>query len=93
MSRNEIPKKFNRWSSFWDMWSLELNKSNLSAVEACLSYPMSLPEIDKIIIGVNNASQLEEIIKISSFKKTLNNFSFMKSDDQMLINPNNWRRI
>ena len=43
MPRNKIPKIFDRWFRAWDQWSLELEKNNLSAVEACLLYPLSLP--------------------------------------------------
>ncbi len=93
MPRKKIPKKFDRWSFIWDKWSSELNKNNFTALEACLSYPLSLPEVNKIIIGVNNADQLKEILKIYKSKRNDVDFSFMNSNDQMLINPNNWSNL
>ena len=93
MPRNKIPKIFNKWSEVWDKWSLELKKHNLSASEVCLSYPLSLPEIDRIIIGVDNVSQLNDIIKKSKSQQSQVDWSFMISNDQMLINPTNWNKL
>jgi aryl-alcohol dehydrogenase-like predicted oxidoreductase len=90
MPRNRIPNIFNEWSEVWDQWALKLKNNNLSALEACLSYPLSLPEIDKIIVGVENVNQLRDIIDKSKSKKIKNDFSFMISNNQMLINPSNW---
>ncbi len=90
MPRAKIPAKFNKWSKIWDRWEYELANNNLDAKTVCLSYPLSLKEVDKIIIGVDNIEQLNEIV-LASKKKIKNvNWSFMTSNDQMLINPSNW---
>ena len=93
MPRNKIPKIFNKWSEVWDKWSLELKKHNLSASEVCLSYPLSLPEIDRVIVGVDNTDQLIELIKRSKSQQSQVDWSFMISNDQMLINPTNWNKL
>ncbi len=93
MPRNKIPKIFDKWSKVWDQWSLKLEDNNLSALEACLSYPLSLPEIDKLIVGVESVDQLNDIIDKSQYKKKKIDCSFMTSNDQMLINPTNWQAI
>jgi aryl-alcohol dehydrogenase-like predicted oxidoreductase len=90
MPRNRIPKNFDRWSKVWDQWSLELERNKLSAIEACLLYPLSFPEIDRVIVGVDNATQLNDIIKNSKSQQSKVDWSFMISNDQMLINPTNW---
>lgn len=91
MPRNKIPKIFDKWSKIWDQWSLELKKKNLSATVACLLYPLSFSEIDRVIVGVDNAAQLNDIIKSSKFQQSNIDWSFMISEDQMLINPSNWK--
>lgn len=93
MKRDLIPSYFDSWVNIWDRWKLELTKNDINPIELCLSYPRSLPEIDKIIVGVENAMQLNEIIKKSKIK--INNFdtSFMISNDLKLINPYNWRKL
>ena len=93
MPRHKIPAKFNKWLKIWDRWEYELAHNNLDAKTVCLSYPLSLKEVDKIIIGVDNIEQLNEIV-LASKKKIKNvNWSFMISNDQMLINPSNWIKL
>ena len=93
MPRTRIPNKFNRWSHIWDQWSLELKKNNLTAIEVCLSYPLSLPEINHVIVGVENVDQLDNIIKKSKSKIPQIDWSFMNSNDAMLVNPFNWSKL
>lgn len=90
---NKIPKSFNKWFKIWEKWSLELKKNDLSAAEVCLLYPLSLPEVDRVIVGVDNTDQLNELIKRSKSQKPQMDCSFMISNDQMLINPSNWSKL
>jgi len=92
MPRSRIPKIFDKWNEIWDQWFLNLKKNNISALEACLSYPLSLPQIDKLVIGVDNVTQLKDIILKTKSKKSKIDWSFMISTDQMLINPTNWKK-
>ena len=93
MSRNKLPKYFDKWSGVWDQWSSVLKKNNLNPAEVCLSYPFSLPEIDHIIVGVNSAYQLNDIINKSQSQFPEIDLSFMISSDQKLINPTNWNNL
>jgi len=87
---NKIPKKFKKWKSILNQWHNQLGKKKINAVEACLSYPLSLAEVDKIIVGVNNIRQFREIIDAYQKKFKFKGWSFMISNDQQLINPSNW---
>jgi len=93
MSPNNIPKEFNNQSNIWEKWNRELKKNNISAIEACLSYPLLFPEIEKVIVGVDSFNQLYEIIKISQNQISKIDTSFMISNDEMLINPYNWNKL
>ena len=88
--RNKIPSKFEKWSNIWDQWSHKLNKKGLNALDACLSYPLSLKEVNYIIVGVDNTKQLKDIIYVSKKKIVKEDWSFMISNNSMLINPSNW---
>jgi len=57
-----------------------------------LSYPLSLPEINRIIVGVDNADQLYDLVIKSKTQNSQIDFSFMISNDKMLINPSNWNK-
>ncbi len=93
MPRERIPKNFNRWSKIWDKWSSEIKKNKLDVIETCLLYPLSMPEIDHVIVGVDNVNQLNDIIKKSKSQIKQSDMSFMISNDQLLINPTNWNKL
>ena len=93
MPRNKIPRKFGAWATLWDRWALELEENNLSAAAACLSYPLSLPEVDRVVVGVDSVDQLKALIAASQTQLSQHDFSFMTSEDQMFINPSNWSAL
>lgn len=93
MPRNKIPAKSEAWATLWDSWASELEVNNLSAAAACLSYPLSLPEVDRVVVGVDSVDQLKAIFAASQIKLPHHDFSFMTSEDQMLINPSNWSAL
>jgi len=90
MSRNKIPKKFEKWSHIWNTWHQKLREKNLSAIAVCLAYPLSLKEVRHVIVGVDNKEQINKIIHESKNKINKKIWSFMNSDDQDLINPTKW---
>ena len=93
MPRNNIPPKFKAWGLLWDNWSAKLKEAKVSAASVCLSYPLSLPEVQCVVVGVDNVDQLEEIIAASQVPFPLHDFSFMTLEDQMLIDPSNWSSL
>jgi aryl-alcohol dehydrogenase-like predicted oxidoreductase len=90
LPRSRIPKKFNRWSNIWNAWHDNLIKRQTSAIKACLHYPLSLPSINKVIIGVENLTQFAKLIKTSQEELNGEDWSFMVSGDEKLINPTLW---
>ena len=93
MPRKKIPNKFDKWNLIWDQWHSELSNSKLDAQEACLSYPLSLSEVNNVIVGVDNINQLKKLVGISKNKTLKKDWSFMISEDRMLIDPTNWDKF
>jgi len=93
MPRNKIPSKFNKWSNIWNQWANKLEKDNLDAVSVCLSYPLSLKGVSRVIVGVDNLKQFKNIILASKEKNKIEDLSFMISNDVKLINPFNWKTL
>lgn len=83
------PEKFMRWQKLWAEWDGWLASSKLDPVAACLGFVLSEPRVDKVIVGVENAMQLENIIKASAIKspKVPASISSMDID---LLNPAKW---
>lgn len=93
LKSREIPMQFKKWKPMLDRWYNELKEKELNALSECLSYPMSINRIDKLIVGVNNVKQLTEIVEATKLSLAKRDWSFMKSNDKNLINPSNWKKL
>ena len=85
----EMPDKFNHWSNIWNDWHDWLSENSISAVHACLNFVLEHPQINKIVVGIENAEQLEEIVAYSNKSLSYKHPS-IECDDINLINPANW---
>ena len=92
MNKKNRPKKFDKWSSLWNLWHEWLSDNKLSALEATIRYMISIPEITRVLVGVDNKDQLEMIINaldgnIPDVPKELS------TNDVNLLNPGNWENL
>jgi len=89
MPQSAIPAKFGQWDCIWNNWHQWLKQQNEDAVSACLAYPLSFPQITRVVVGAIDAGQLRQIA--SAVKR---NFESQLPDlgcnDENLINPVNW---
>ena len=93
LSRNNIPLIFDKWSNIWDQWAHELKKNEFDAASVCLSYPLSLTGVNRVIVGVDNLDQFDNLIKASKSKFNIENWTFMSSSDPKLINTFEWASL
>ena len=92
MEQKNIPIKFKKWSNLFIDWHEWLIKNDISPVQGCLSFLNSINEIDKVIVGVENVKQLQELINYSSVQG-ITEFPNLICNDQQLINPSNWKDL
>lgn len=93
MPRGKIPQKFERWSKIWDAWHTGLKQRQASPATACLNYPLSLPEIDRVVVGVDTVQQLQSLIEIVMKPTIVDDWSMLISQDDQLINPSQWSKL
>ncbi|MCA2882674.1 MAG: aldo/keto reductase [Microcystis sp. M046S1] len=91
LNLQERPDKFNRWQALWSQWDEWLTSSNISALDACLNYVLSFPEISKIVIGIDSLCQFKEILNIREINLQVPDFLFRNDPD--LIYPSNWKKL
>ena len=91
MPREDIPQNFERWSSVWNAYHEFLTDKHLSATAACLHFAFSYPQIDKIVVGVENRSQLQELID-QAREARVQDWPDLACDDERLINPSKWNQ-
>jgi len=89
---SSYPKYFNKWKFIFAKWHSFLNKNKISPLEGCITFIKNQKLIDKIIIGVESAEQLMEIIEL--FKKTIkvSNFDLISANDKKLTKPIFWKK-
>lgn len=92
MTEQNRPQKFNRWSALWKVWHGWLNNNRISAIEATIRYAISLPEISKVVVGVETVEQLKEIFS-SSLGVLPEIPKELCTEDPNLLNPSNWGRL
>ena len=83
---------FQAWPKFWKIWDEWLSVSEISPLQVCLGFVFTVPEIDRIVIGVDSASQLEQII-LSIPSESCDYPSNLSMDDKLLIEPFRWPRF
>ena len=92
MAEQSRPGKFKRWGALWRIWHEWLNDNQLTALEAAIRYAISMPEISKILVGVDTKDQLKEIITASN--GILPNMpTELYTNDANLLNPTNWGKL
>ena len=89
MERGDIPSKFEIWACYWDRWDEWVRDNNVTRLRGCLSYCLSQRGVDRIVVGVDEKSQLEEIVAASN-AKVIDSFPDLTCSDPNLINPANW---
>ena len=68
LKKNNLPKYFLPWKNKISDWHYQCRIHKLSPLTAALNFILNLPEVNRCLVGVDSAKQLEEII-ISSNKK------------------------
>lgn len=93
MSKSDRPEKFNHWKEIWEVLDAWLLEYDITAVEAAISFAMDNPYIDKIVVGVDNVQQLEEILSIILKRKIVHPPKSLHTNDIRLINPSQWNTL
>ena len=92
MSRRDRPPQFDIWVDLWSKWDYWVADSGLSPMQICMAYALGISEIDKIVIGADNALQLLEIIE-SGVPIAGIEIPDFACQDERLINPSNWEAL
>jgi aryl-alcohol dehydrogenase-like predicted oxidoreductase len=92
LSPSARPAKFSQWEGLWSDWEHWLQQNAMTPLQACLNYALSFPEIKSIVLGVDKASQLQEITGIIGLAMPPVP-GYLQSNDIRLINPARWNEL
>jgi aryl-alcohol dehydrogenase-like predicted oxidoreductase len=88
----KVPARFAPWQALWTLWQQWLASHPGQAAAACLAYPLSYPEVARVVVGVDSLAQLTELL---AAEKTFvaDDLPDLRSDDEQLINPSKWNSL
>lgn len=73
-----------------------INIQQISSLKFCLKFLSNIKEIDKFVVGFNDASQLKLFLnclkKINKFKMNFKTYNNFKSSNPKLIDPRKWNK-
>jgi aryl-alcohol dehydrogenase-like predicted oxidoreductase len=89
MDPAEAPPRFEPWRATMRSYHEWVRGRGLTPIQAALGFALGLPA-DKVIVGVNDAAQLEEIVADAT-PLPLEEFAQWASDETALVDPSTWR--
>ena len=92
MSELQRSKKFSRWDGLWKEWDQWLKETQQTPLQACLRHALAVPEIEKVVVGVDSVTQLQQIIEASKggYQPAPPGLSMTDKD---LLNPSHWKDL
>jgi len=89
MDEKSRPRYFSKWDSIWRKWREYLSTNKVTPLEGCLQHAMSHLPITKHIVGVEEISQLEAVLKVK-IQHNCPPFICSESIPPELFNPICW---
>lgn len=92
MPAEKRPSRFNRWDDIWQEWDRWLFATGLTPVQACVRYANALDVVDRVVVGVDAVTHLNEIVGAAD--GILDSLPLFKPlQDGRLINPTSWNHL
>jgi len=86
---SDLPDYFYQWRPHFKQWMEFYQENGLSALEASLQFIAQVPEIDKIIVGIESERQLTEIVRAINNPVIIES-NHLEISDLGLISPVHW---
>ena len=90
MKPEDRPDYFNTWDPVWSKLDRWMADNAVSPLLACISVALNIPQISRVVVGVDNLSHMKEICQAFSLK-LINPPAYLACSDINLINPYLWQ--
>ena len=90
MTRERRPSAFGRWGSLWKTWDAWQAETGVGPAAACVQFALSFPQIHGVVVGVEGAKQLDEILRAGDAVGVPLPPASLRTEDVDLINPSRW---
>ena len=89
LEAHDRPEEFTKWKDLWDEWDNKVAQSKSSRLKICLDFVLKCSYLDKIILGLDSLSHLNEILL--ELKNPSVSDIHMDVNDEKLLNPLEWQ--
>ncbi|MCC6139062.1 MAG: aldo/keto reductase [Nitrospira sp.] len=89
MPESARPETFSAWSVLWHHWHEWLTEHRISAVQACLAFPLSFPEVHRVVVGADGLEHFRQIIQAATGALPVS-LPDISCEAEPLINPALW---
>jgi len=90
MSPEARPQYFSKWQTLFEIWDNWVALNGADPIKTCLGLPASRPEIDRVVVGIDNVSHLNEILdRVNIDTPSLPHG--IDCTDLDLIDPSRWK--
>ena len=90
MSPESIPDSLTMARPFVERIQNRAALLDISVAALSLAYLESIPQIDRIVVGVNNVTQLSELLGPNGIEIDSTEFDELCCNDEYVINPSKW---
>lgn len=92
MDPRELPERFESVRNHLFSWHACLKRLGITPLKAALDFVLSIEEVDRVIVGVENITQLEEIIEAAKNESPLKpDYGQWHWPDSEIIDPTRWK--
>jgi aryl-alcohol dehydrogenase-like predicted oxidoreductase len=92
MPVDRIPTEFARWAKIWRSWANWQDHTGCSALPACLAFPHSFAEVDRVVVGVDSPDHLTQILGALD-TVVPQDWPDISCDDELLVHPSRWSEL
>lgn len=89
MSSDRREPAFRRWTPLWEGFDRWLAQTGMTPLQACLRDALAVPEIARVIVGVDSLQQLTEILAAADGPADRVPDA-LRTEDRDLLNPARW---
>lgn len=95
MESSQVPNYLEPLNTYLTTIKEIAKRNQLSIGEICLGFAINNPLINKVVIGIDNLSQLKENVSICNIdnlsEEIMNELKSIEVKDKNLLNPANWK--
>lgn len=91
MSKAQRPGYFKGLASHFQQLDTLCAENNLAQLAVALNFVMQQPQVDKVVVGVNNQAQLAAIIQSLNLPLPKYDWQRLSCEDEAFINPSLWQ--